>query len=481
MNTPPERPTAASSTTLKVETRSIDYVPRHERHGKVWHQAPFWFTGNFVLTTMVTGFTGAALGLSLMYAIMAIVIGVCLGTFAMAFHANQGPRMGLPQMVQSRAQFGLRGAIVPFIAVVFVYIGFNVFNVILATDAINTVLPGERAPWYALMIILAVIIAVVGHDLLHTVQRWLTYVMISVFTVLTVAALMSLQADSAVVGAHFSWSAFLIQLSAAAGYQISYAVYVSDYSRYLPHTTPTRSVVTWTYLGAAGSALWLMSLGAFLASALPSPDAIASVQAVGNQVIPGFGTFTVLIAVPALVGIMAVNCYGAMLTGISAIDGFISIKPRLKSRIIGISLVAAVIFVIALSIPESYLHSFNNFVLLMLYFLVPWTAVNLADYYAVRKGRYAISDLFNPGGIYGRWSSAGLTAYFLGIAAMVPFMSLGFYQGPVALWLGGADIAFVVGLVVSAATYCIMARRLDHARETRAVEASERLLEGEES
>ena len=478
MNTPCDR-AAATRPTLRIETRSIDYVPRNERHGKVWHQAPFWFTGNFVLTTMVTGFTGAALGLSLVYAILAIVIGVGLGTFAMAFHANQGPRMGLPQMAQSRAQFGLRGAIVPFIAVVFVYIGFNVFNVILATDAINTVLPGERAPWYALMIILAVIIAVVGHDLLHTLQRWLTYVMISVFTVLTVAALMSLQADSALVDAHFSWSAFLIQLSAAAGYQISYAVYVSDYSRYLPHTTSTRSVVTWTYLGAAGSALWLMSLGAFLASALPSPDAIASVQAVGNQVIPGFGTFTVLIAVPALVGIMAVNCYGAMLTGISAIDGFISIKPRLKSRIIGISLVAAVIFVIALSIPERYLHSFNNFVLLMLYFLVPWTAVNLSDFYAVRKGRCAISALFNPDGIYGRWSSAGLIAYFLGIAAMVPFMSLGFYQGPVALWLGGADIAFVVGLAVSATTYCIMTRRLDHTCEARAVEASERLLEGE--
>ncbi|MBK1710866.1 cytosine permease, partial [Marichromatium gracile] len=159
MNTPPNRSAAPPSTTLKIETRSIDYVPRNERHGKVWHQAPFWFTGNFVLTTLVTGFTGAALGLSLVYAILAIVIGVCLGTFAMAFHANQGPRMGLPQMIQSRAQFGLRGAIVPFIAVVFVYIGFNVFNVILATDAINTVLPGNRAPWYALMILLAVVIA----------------------------------------------------------------------------------------------------------------------------------------------------------------------------------------------------------------------------------------------------------------------------------------------------------------------------------
>ncbi|MEL7551212.1 purine-cytosine permease family protein [Pseudomonas protegens] len=463
---------------LKIETRSIDYVPRNERHGKVWHQGPFWFTGNFVLTTMVTGFTGAALGLALQYAILAIVIGVCLGTFCMAFHANQGPRMGLPQMIQSRAQFGLRGAIVPFTAVVFVYIGFNVFNVILATDAINTVMPGARAPWYTLMIAVAVLIAVIGHDLLHTVQRWLTYVMISVFAVLTVSALLTLQADSALADPQFSWSAFLIQLSAAAGYQISYSVYVSDYSRYLPHKTPSRQVIFWTYLGAAGSALWLMSLGAFLASALPSPDAIASVREVGNRVIPGFGTFTVLIAVPALVGIMAVNCYGAMLTGISAIDGFKSIKPNLKSRVCGIVLVAVVIFLIAMNIPESYLGSFNTFVLLMLYFLVPWTAVNLADFYLVRKGRYAISDIFNHAGIYGRWSSAGLLAYFLGLLAMVPFMSLSFFQGPLSQALGGADIAFVVGLAVAALVYWALTRNLDLDAERLAIQASEQQLEG---
>ncbi|WP_350023316.1 purine-cytosine permease family protein [Pseudomonas protegens] len=463
---------------LKIETRSIDYVPRNERHGKVWHQGPFWFTGNFVLTTMVTGFTGAALGLALQYAILAIVIGVCLGTFCMAFHANQGPRMGLPQMIQSRAQFGLRGAIVPFTAVVFVYIGFNVFNVILATDAINTVIPGARAPWYTLMIAVAVLIAVIGHDLLHTVQRWLTYVMISVFAVLTVSALLTLQADSAVADAHFSWSAFLIQLSAAAGYQISYSVYVSDYSRYLPHKTPSRQVIFWTYLGAAGSALWLMSLGAFLASALPSPDAIASVREVGNTLIPGFGTFTVLIAVPALVGIIAVNCYGAMLTGISAIDGFKSIKPNLKSRVCGIVLVAVVIFLIAMNIPESYLGSFNTFVLLMLYFLVPWTAVNLADFYLVRKGRYAISDIFNHAGIYGRWSSAGLLAYFLGLLAMVPFMSLSFYQGPLSQALGGADIAFVIGLAVAGLVYWGLTRNLDLEAERLAIQASEQQLEG---
>lgn len=366
MNTP-----TASIKKPKIEVRSIDYIPQTERHGKVCHQGPFWFTGNFVLTTMITGFTGSTLGLSALYSILAIVLGAGLGTFFMVLHANQGPRMGLPQMIQSRAQFGLRGAIVPFMAVVFVYIGFNVFNVILATDAINTVLPGYRVPWYMLFVAIAVIIAIVGHDLLHGVQRWLTYLMIVVFGLLTITAITSLQMDSALVNPHFSWSAFLVQMSAAAGYQISYAVYVSDYSRYLPHQTPARKVIFWTYLGAGGSALWLMSLGVFISSAIVMPDAIGSVREIGNHLFNGFGTLVVLMAIPSLIGIMSVNCYGAMLTMVSALDAFRRVTPNLRVRVIGICIIASVILFVTLLIPTSYLASFNNFVLLMLYFLVP--------------------------------------------------------------------------------------------------------------
>jgi len=47
-------------------------------------------------------------------------------------------------MIQSRAQFGTRGAVVPFIAVLFVYIGFNVFNVILATQSLRLIRRTER-------------------------------------------------------------------------------------------------------------------------------------------------------------------------------------------------------------------------------------------------------------------------------------------------------------------------------------------------
>ncbi|WP_425244538.1 purine-cytosine permease family protein [Streptomyces citrinus] len=462
-----------------IEVRSIDYVPVRERHGKVWHQGPFWFTGNFVLTTMVTGFIGPSLGLSLGWSVAAVALGACFGTFFMAFHANQGPRMGLPQMIQSRAQFGIRGAVVPFAAVVFVYIGFNVFNVVLAAQGLTTVLPGGARAWYAILIAVAVVLAVVGHDLLHLVQRWLTYVLIVVFGVITVGALVQLHPHevAASSGGH-SWTSFLIVFCGAAGYQISYAVYVSDYSRYLPRDVSARKVIWWTYAGAALSAVWLMSLGALLASSMKAPDAINSLRAVGNDILPGFGTFAVVVSALALITIMAVNAYGAMLTTTSAVDAFRPVRPTVRSRITGIVVIELAVLVVALLLPEDYLGSFNDFILLMLYFLIPWTAVNLVDFYAVRRGHYAITAIFDPKGIYGRWSWQGLTAYVVGFAAMVPFFTTSFYTGPLAEALGGFDISFVVGLLVGGILYYVLTRGIDLDAERAAVEASEAELEG---
>ena len=59
---------------------------------------------------------------------------------------------------------------------------------------------------------------------------------------------------------------------------------------------------------------------------------------------------------------------------------------------------------------------------MLLYVLVPWTSVNLVDYYFVRRGRYAVGQIFMPHGIYGAWGWRGLTAYGIGIVAMIPFV-----------------------------------------------------------
>ncbi|MGW5214532.1 purine-cytosine permease family protein [Streptomyces sp. NPDC004051] len=455
-----------------IEQHSIDYVPASERHGKVWHQGPFWFTGNFVLPTMVAGFVGPAMGLSLGFSVLAVVLGVGFGTFFMAFHANQGPRMGLPQMIQSRAQFGSRGAVVPFAATVFVYVGFLVFDTILAAQGIGLVLPDAKLFWYPVLIAASIVIAVVGHDLLHFVQRWLTYLLIVVFAIITVVAIVHFSStppavDAPAATAGWDTTAFLVQISLAAGYNISYSVYVSDYTRYLPANAPAKKLIGSVYAGATCSAVWLMSLGAILASYLPDPDPILAVRQVGDLVFPGFGTIAVIVSVLALISIMGVNAYGAMLTGTSAVDGFKKVSPTVRLRVVGLTAVGLGSLLVALLIPDNYIGSFNTFVLLMLYFLVPWTSVNLVDFYFVRRGRYAIGEILKPNGIYGRWAWQGVLAYLLGFLSMIPFFSTSFYVGPVAELLGGADFSFVVGLFVSGILYLVFSRHLDHGADAR--------------
>lgn len=472
--------TPQTNSSAVIEQRSIDYVPRTQRHGKVWHQGPFWFTGNFVILTMLVGFTGPGMGLSVGWAVLAVVLGAGFGTFFMAFHANQGPRMGLPQMIQSRAQFGSRGVIVPFAAAVFVYLGFMVFDTIIATQGLQLVLPGGKWFWYPVLVTVSIVIAVVGHDLLHFIQRWLTYILIVVFGVVTALAIFALPiaADAPAQTAGWNATAFFVQFSLAAGYNISYAIYVSDYSRYLPQDAPAGKLIGWTYLGAAGSAVWLMSLGAVLGSKIPNVDDIGALVTAGNLLFPGFGTIVVLVGTIALITIMGVNAYGAMLTSVSAVDGFKSVRPSVRIRVGGLVIIGLATVAIALAIPDSYLDSFNSFVTLMLYFLVPWTAVNLVDFYFVRHGKYAITEIFKSNGIYGTWSWRGLVAYSVGFVAMIPFFSVGFFTGPIAAALGGADISFAVGLVVAGVLYYLLARGIDTSTEDQARRQSELELEG---
>jgi purine-cytosine permease-like protein len=114
----------------------------------------------------------------------------------------------------------------------------------------------------------------------------------------------------------------------------------------------------------------------------------------------------------------------------------------------------------------------------MLYFLIPWTAVNLVDFYFVRRGHYAITEFFRPGGLYRNWSWRGLVAYFAGFAAMIPFFSTTIFTGPVASSLEGADISFLVGLPVAGGLYYLLTRNLDIAAERAAERDSRRMLEG---
>src|SRR5690349_19612775 len=107
-------------------------VPDHERHGTPFSQFTLWFGANMQITTVVDGALAVVFGADPLWAFIGLFIGNLLGGAVMALHSAQGPRLGLPQMISSRAQFGVLGAIVPLVLAVIMYLGFASTGTVLS-------------------------------------------------------------------------------------------------------------------------------------------------------------------------------------------------------------------------------------------------------------------------------------------------------------------------------------------------------------
>ncbi|HWU33562.1 MAG TPA: cytosine permease [Marmoricola sp.] len=461
-----------------IETRSIDWVPNTERHGKLWHQAPLWFLGNFQYFSIPIGFIGPGMGLSIGWTVIASGLGLVIGTLFMAFHASQGPQMGLPQMIQSRAQFGYRGVIIPLIATLFTYVAFNVADQVLLGSGFNAAFGWNAQVVAIVAAVFAALLAIYGHDWVHRFFRWILYISLPLTTVVTLGVIFG-AAGGHTPTAHygFTWVAFMAQFSAAAAYNITYAPYVSDYSRYLPGNTSPRAVITSVFFGASTAAFWLMALGAWLAIRLGATDGLAGLQLAGNNVIGHLGDVVAFLSALALMATMGMNAYGGALSALTAIDSFKPIRPTRNARIVTILGMAVLWYAIGESISGGAVNTVFTSLTLMLYLLVPWTATNLIDYFFVRRGHYAITELFHVDGIYREWAWRGLVAYFIGFLAEVPFMVLPelgswSFTGPIAKQMSGVDIAWIVGLAVTSVVYLALSRSLDLTAEKAAEAAS---------
>ena len=170
-----------------LEVRSIDYVPLNERHGKLWHLGPLWFMSNAQIATLAVGLISISAGASLFWSVVSIVLGTLLGTLFMAFHSAQGPQLGLPQMIQSRPQFGYIGALLVWFFAYVQYAGFNVFNSVLAGESVNNTAHGGTKTWVVITTIVAFVIALIGYDLIHKAEQFLTYAMLLIFGIFTIA------------------------------------------------------------------------------------------------------------------------------------------------------------------------------------------------------------------------------------------------------------------------------------------------------
>ncbi len=196
-------------------------------------------------------------------------------------------------MIQSRPQFGHVGALLIWLFVYVQYFGFNIFNIFLARQALQTTVHGSDKLWFVVVTVAALVVALVGYDLIHRFERYLAYGFIAIFGVFTVGVLATLHFPAGSMNlSDFHWTPFLAQFGIVAGYQISWAPYVSDYSRYLPPDVTMRRTFQWTYWGSALGAIWLMCLGTVLAASIKTGDAFDVVKAInlaGDKVFSGFG------------------------------------------------------------------------------------------------------------------------------------------------------------------------------------------------
>ena len=462
-----------------VETRSIDYVPLAERRGEVRHLWPVWFTGDAHLATLATGAISVAAGLDLFWSSLAVIGGCILGTVLMAFHCSQGPHLGLPQMIQSRPQFGYLGALLVWVVALITYIGFNALNQSLAASTVKELIGLPEVPTIIAFAGLAALIAAVGYDLIHKAQRLLAYLMLAVLAVYTIGLFTIVNLPALLHPGPFKPSLFLVQFFAAAGYQLSWSIYVSDYSRYLPRDVGIRASFLWTFFGAFIGGTWMMLVGAFAAAAFANADIVVALRHSADAMFGGFGLLMLISSFGGLITITSLNLYGSSLTLLSVVDSVRPIRLGIASRVLALGVVFAASLSLSLAMSGNVLHALEAFLGVLVYLFTPWTAINLVDFFFVRKGRYSIRAMFMADGLYGRWNWRGLAAYALGFIAMIPFFKTELYMGPVAKALGGADISMLVGLPVSALIYLALCRSLDLSAELAQIPVLDRNLETE--
>ncbi|MEU4998399.1 cytosine permease [Streptomyces sp. NPDC021622] len=444
-----------------VERRSIDVVPDDERHGTAFSQFTLWLGANLQITAVVTGALAVVFGGDVVWSVVGLLLGNLLGGAVMALHSAQGPKLGLPQMIQSRAQFGVKGAVVPLLLVIVMYVGFFASGSVLAGQATAELTHTNDTTGIIVFAVVTAVTAAVGYRVIHTLGRVASVICALAFVYLGIRLLDRVDLSALLSDAHFDLPMFLLAVSLSASWQLAFGPYVADYSRYLPRATSGKATFWWTLSGSALGSQWSMTFGVLVAAT--AGDAFLANQ-VGYVVgLGGTGliaSFLYFVIALGKLTINVLNTYGGFMSMVTSVSGFRGQKVlSQRGRAVYIALIMVAGTAVALLGKDSFLTSFKDFLLFLLTFFTPWSAINLVDYYLISKERYDIPALSDPAGRYGAWRWDALVVYGVGLLAQLPFLVTHFYTGPLVEPLGGADVSWIVGLVVPAVLYWLLARR----------------------
>jgi NCS1 family nucleobase:cation symporter-1 len=382
--------------------------------------------------------------------IVGLLVGNILGSLFLAVAVAMGPKMGVPQMFISRWSFGRKGNYL-FAALNWISTaGWFTVNVILGTFALQTLFP--IMPFYigaVLTVVVEVLLAIYGYDIIHGFEKAMAILLgglfaFTTFIILTqhYAAISSYSPSTFGRGA---LAILAITLAASFAYVMSWSPYGSDYSRYLPENTPSRASVLNAFGGAFIGSFWLEVLGAFVAIIVPSASNSISALPIA------FGVLGLPIVVAIALGGVAANVLNIYTNALSALVLDIRAK-RWMVVVFG----GCVGFLLALYGAGNFGGFYEQFLLLLDYWITPWFGILAIDFFVLKKASFAKMSLIPS------FSWRAIASYLIGIlisVAFIPSISYVAYTGPIAQLLGGADFSYFVSFIASAIIYYVTSRK----------------------
>jgi nucleobase:cation symporter-1, NCS1 family len=446
---------------MTVEARGFEPIPETARYGSVSRIFTVWFTPNLVPAAFFVGLLAAApfLNVGFITGVLAILVGNVIGAAVVGALSTMGPATGMAQMPVARLAFG-KSIVLPGILNWISCIGWDGINNVFGAAAI-TLLTGLPFPISLLIVVLAQgLLGVIGYEAIHTFEKYMAIVLGVMFAVLTVAIVTGGQANTARVDGQtgiFQVGAFVLFAAIAASFVLAWGLYASDYSRYLPVGTSRPKIFWYTVAGLTLSAGWIQILGLLVADKASGPgvDTI-------NTILGG-GLLGALAMIAIAIGTVAVNAMNDYTGSLSLLAAGVKVR-----RIYSAIAVAVLGFFFALYLNAGDLAlKFESYLLFILYWVTPWAGVILADWWLRGAPRRLDVRWLTD---FGRLPSGvlALVAMIVGFVVSLPFQTSSFGGEiakatglPINAWapaLGYADIAFVVGFVVSALIYWVGAR-----------------------
>ena len=448
-------PTADGETTTAVRTetierRSTETIPLDERRGRPRNLAWTWSSPNLEFATIFVGVLATqAFGLSFWQAAAALLLGNALAAISHGVLSARGPGVGVPQMVLGRTAFGHLGNLLPA-ALMSVMAGFGWFavNSVSAAFALSALTSLPALLCLVAVVVVQIAIAALGHDLVHLFERYAAVVLAVVFAV--VAVLTFAEADySAAPATPGGTGGFILAAATAWGYTAGWNPYATDYTRYLRPGTGAAAG------RAAGLGLFVSTSVLMLAGAasVTIPGAVDGnpTAAFTSHLPTALGQITLLAIALGAICANILNVYSGSMSFLTM--GFTALTRRRAIVPVAFGVVG---FVLAWAGLSDAGHAYEQFLLVIAYWIAPWLGVVLVDQFA-RRGQ-DLQPLLHDRTFR---NPSGVAAMLIGLVLSVGlFANQEIYVGPVpAAAPGTGDLTALVGFAVAAATYALLPKR----------------------